>query len=145
MLLHLDYCLLHSILLHSCSLSILTVLVLQICFFDTVHLLKNVRNNLLNSKQFAFPAFNFSINDSQCSSQNGYITWRNVHEIYDQDCALKANLRKAPKLTYQSLHPGNKKQSFTFALSFDSTTIAACKIYFPDRGDVTAFLTLINH
>ena len=115
-------------------------------FFDTVHLLKNIRNNLLNSKKFVFPAFDFSINDIQCSSQNGYITWRNIHDIYDQDCALKANLRKAPKLTYQSLHPGNKKQNVTLALSvFDSTTIAACKSYFPDRDDVTAFLTLINH
>ena len=115
-------------------------------FFDTIHLLKNIRNNLLNSTQFVFPAFNFSINAIQCSSQNGYITWRNIHEIYDQDCALKANLRKAPKLTYQSLHLGNKKQSVTLALSiFDSTTIAACKSYFPDRGDVTGFLSLINH
>ena len=28
-------------------------------FFDAVHLLKNIRNNLLNSKRFIFPAFYF--------------------------------------------------------------------------------------
>ena len=28
-------------------------------FFDSVHLLKNIRNNLLNNKRFIFPAFNF--------------------------------------------------------------------------------------
>ena len=29
-------------------------------FFDTVHLIKNVRNNLLNKKRFLFPEFNFN-------------------------------------------------------------------------------------
>ena len=28
-------------------------------FFDLVHLLKNIRNNVLNSKIFSFPQFNF--------------------------------------------------------------------------------------
>ena len=28
-------------------------------FYDMVHIIKNVRNNLLNSKKFVFPAFNF--------------------------------------------------------------------------------------
>ena len=27
--------------------------------YDSVHLIKNVRNNLLNSKRFVFPAFSF--------------------------------------------------------------------------------------
>ena len=29
-------------------------------FFDSVHLMKNIRNNLLNNKMFLFPAFSFS-------------------------------------------------------------------------------------
>ena len=104
-------------------------------FCDTVHLLKNIRNNLLNVKKFVvFPGFNFNINDIQCSSHNGYITWQNIHEIYDQDYSLKANLQKPPKLSYQSLDPGTKKQNVTLALLiFDSTTIVACKSYFPNR------------
>ena len=30
-------------------------------FFDNVHLLKNIRNNVLNSKKFVFPSFSFFI------------------------------------------------------------------------------------
>ena len=29
-------------------------------FFDSVHLLKNIRNNLFNSRRFIFPQFNFA-------------------------------------------------------------------------------------
>ena len=29
-------------------------------FYDSVHLVKNVRNNLLNSKRFIFPSFDFN-------------------------------------------------------------------------------------
>ena len=55
-------------------------------------------------------------------------------------------VRIHPVLRYQSLHPENKKQSVKLALSvFDCTTMAACKSYFPDRSDVSGFLTLINH
>ena len=30
-------------------------------FFDMVHLIKNVRNNLLNKKKFVFPKFSFDL------------------------------------------------------------------------------------
>ena len=69
-------------------------------FFDTVHQLKNIRNNLMNSKKFVFLSFSFDINEVHVSSESGYITWRNIHEVYDQDCSLTANLCKATKLTY---------------------------------------------
>ena len=33
----------------------------KIClFYDTVHLIKNIRNNLINRKRFFFPSFSFS-------------------------------------------------------------------------------------
>ena len=32
-------------------------------FFDNVHLVKNIRNNLLNCKKFVFSGFSFSLND----------------------------------------------------------------------------------
>ena len=32
-------------------------------YYDNVHLLKNIRNNLLNSRKFVFPSFSHSIND----------------------------------------------------------------------------------
>ena len=58
---------------------------------------------------------------------------------------LKGNLRKAPKLTYQALHPGNNKQNVPLALAlFHDTTIAAAESYFPDRQDLARFLSLVN-
>ena len=58
---------------------------------------------------------------------------------------LNGNLRKAPKLTYRALHPGNNKQNVGLALGiFHETTIAACMSYFPDRTDASVFLTLIS-
>jgi len=102
-------------------------------FFDNVHLVKNIRNNLLNSKKFVFPAFSFSLNnDVLMSSTSGYIRWRDFHDIFEEDEKHKANLRMAPKLTFSSLYPCNNKQNVGLALAiFHETTIAACKRYFP--------------
>ena len=81
-------------------------------FFDNVHLLKNIRNNLLNSKKFVFPSFSFFIKDQIISaSENGYVAWRDLHDVYDKDTKDKGNLRKAPKLTFKALRPGNNKQN----------------------------------
>ena len=44
-------------------------------FYDNVHLAKNIRNNLLNSQKFVFPAFCFSIKNIVVASlQAGYIS-----------------------------------------------------------------------
>ena len=57
---------------------------------------------------------------------------------------MDATLRKAPKLTFKALHPGDNKQNVNLAISiFHETTIAACKSYFPERTDVSNFLELI--
>ena len=68
-----------------------------------------------------------------------------LHSIYDQDSKLPANLRKANTLTYRAMHPGNNKQSVNLVLSiFHETTIAAGKRYFPERRDISGFLSLIH-
>ena len=114
-------------------------------FFDSVHLMKNIRNNLLNGKKFVFPAFAFQQDGINVSCPAGYITWGGIHKVYDIDARLKANLRKAPKLTYKALHPGNKKQSVPLALALiEDTTIAAVKSYFPNRKDMSSFLEIFN-
>ena len=115
-------------------------------FFDTVHLVKNIRNNLLNASKFVFPAFSFSLKDQVlASSESGYIRWRDFQDIFEEDAKHKANLRMAPKLTPCSLHPGNNKQNVGLALAiFHETTIAACKSYFPQRKDVIAFFIFIE-
>lgn len=114
-------------------------------WFDPVHLVKNIRNNLINGKKFVFPAFDFQLNDINIASEAGYISWGDLHKIHDIDATMNGNLRMARKLTYQSLHPGNKKQNVSLALSvFDETTIAASRSYFPNRPDMSSFLQLIN-
>ena len=67
------------------------------------------------------------------------------YNLYDNDVALRGNLRKASKLIYSALHSGNNKQNLPWALAiFHETTIAAFKSYFLERKDVADFLTLTN-
>ena len=110
-------------------------------FFDNVHLLKNIRNNMLNSKKFVFPAFFFNINEEIVQTDAGYIACSDLKYIYEHDSKLSANLRKAYKLTLKSVNPINNKQNVTLALSiFHETTIAASKSYCPNRKDLHTFL-----
>ena len=114
-------------------------------WYDPVHLLKNVRNNLLNRKKFVFPAFDFDLKGVKVASGAGFISWGDLHKIHDIDATMDGNLRMARNLSYQSLHPGNKKQNVSLALGiFDETTIAAARYYLPNRPDIAAFLQLIN-
>ena len=66
-------------------------------FFDSVHLLKNIRKSLLNKKKFIFPAFTFEISNISVSSKEGSIAWPDSHKVYNKDNALNAKLCKAPK------------------------------------------------
>ena len=67
------------------------------------------------------------------------------YNLYDKDVALQENVRKASKLTYSALHPGNNKQNVPLPLAiFDETTNAAFKSFFLVRKNVANFLTLIN-
>ena len=79
------------------------------CFFDTVHLLKNIRNNLLNAKKVVFSEFSSNQGNIQLHCPQGYIGWADLYNIYDNEKELKGNLRKAPKPSYQALYPGNNK------------------------------------
>ena len=68
-----------------------------------------------------------------------------LHDVYDKDENLPVNLKKAYKLTYKSLHPGDIKQSVSLALSiFDATTSAAIESYYPVHYDASGFLKFIN-
>ena len=69
-------------------------------FFDTVHLMKNIRNNLLNGKKYVFPEFSFYKFHKPLHCKAGYTSWGGLHKIYNKDKELKGNLRKAPKLSY---------------------------------------------
>ena len=113
--------------------------------YDTVHLIKNVRNNLLKCKWFIFLQFEFSGFKDPINVPGGEIAWKSFHDVFERDASLHANLREAPKLTAKVLHPGNCKQNVPNALAiFDETTIAAVKSYFPEKASAAAFLTLFS-
>ena len=114
-------------------------------FFDTPHLIKNVQNNLVNSRRFVFPQFDYEKDVIEIHCPAGYLAWSDLHQIFEHDVKLQSNLKKAHKLSYQVLHPGNKKQSVHFALAiFHETTTAAFESYFPEREDASKFLKMIN-
>ena len=65
--------------------------------------------------------------------KGGEISWHLINCVYERDSNLQANLRKTPKLTYETLHPGNKKQNVQLAFNiFHETTTAAISSYFRD-------------
>ncbi len=112
-------------------------------FFDSTHLIKNCRNNLLLKKKFVFPAFSFD--PLAISVPHGYITWSLLHRVHEKDQKLDAHFKKAYKIDHKTLHPGNKKQNVPLALNvFHESTSAAIRSYFPEREDAAAFLNLIN-
>ena len=113
--------------------------------FDMVHLIKNVRNNLLNAKKFVFPSFEFSLFRDKIIFPDGFVSWSLFHQLYEHDEMLQAYLKKAHKISQGVLHPGDKKQNVSLALAiFHETTSAAILSYFPDRTDAACFLELFN-
>lgn len=113
--------------------------------FDSVHLLKNIRNNLFNSKRFIFPEFKFDGFIDPVTVSAGEISLHLLNNVYDRDEKLSANLRKAHKLTYKTLHPGSNKQNVQLAVNiFHETTSAAIKSYFPNNLAASNFLNLFN-
>ena len=85
--------------------------------YDGVHLIKNVRNNPLRAKRFIYAEFDFADFEDVIHVEAGEISWRLFHEVYEKDETLLANLKKAPKLSQKTLHPGNNKQSVSLALN----------------------------
>ena len=113
--------------------------------FDSVHLMKNIRNNLVSTKRFIFPSFEFKGFYDQISVPAGDVSWRLLHKVHERDQLLTGNLKKAPKLNSKTLHPGNNKQNVPLALNiFDETTVAAILSYFPNETAAAGFLNLIN-
>ena len=107
--------------------------------YNAVHLIKNVRNNLLKFKQFIFPPFEFSGFKYPINVPGGEIAWKTFLDVFERDANLHANLRKAPKLTIKVLQPVPNALAI-----FDETSIAAAKSYFPEKASAAAFLTLFS-
>ena len=92
-----------------------------------------------------FPGFDFEIGGNKSCTEVGYLCWHDIHKIYDKDQQLSANLRKAPKLSHQALHPSDKNQNINLALGlFCETRFVACRCYFPQRDAMANFLQLFS-
>ena len=63
--------------------------------FDSAHLIKNSRNNLLCGKQLVFPTFEFNNLRDTIYVPNGYVDWALLHSVYEKDQNLEAHLKKA--------------------------------------------------
>ena len=113
--------------------------------FDTVDLIKSIRNNPLNNKCFIFPAITFEKFNDLIHVEGGEISWKLLPDTYEKDCTLQANLRKATRLNLKVLHPGNNKQSVPLALAIiHETTTAAIESCFPEKNNSADFLILLN-
>ena len=112
--------------------------------FDSVHNIKNIRNNLLTTSFFHIPSLDVSLMYVSITSGPGIIRWSIFHRIHEHDLSIECHMLKAPKITSQSLHPGNNKQSFPLTLAiFDLTTTTAIRQYFPEEITTSSFLSLI--
>ena len=68
-----------------------------------------------------------------------------MHDTYENNCTLQANLRKAPRLNLKVLHTGNNKQSVPLSLAIIyETTTAAIELCFPQKNNSADFLRLLN-
>ena len=112
--------------------------------YDTVHLIKNIKNNLLNNKRFLLPSFKFNNFFDKINVTGGEISWKLLHEVHEKYEKLGANLRKSPKLTSKVLHESCKQSVPVAHAIFHETTYAAIISYFPGRIDAAEFLKLIN-
>ena len=113
--------------------------------FDTCHLIKNIRNNLVAKKFFDIPSFEFSSVNLNISFQAGFVRWSHLHTIHERDLILSAHLRAAYKINSSVLHPGNYKQSVPLALAlFHESTISALRLYLPKEEVTAAFFNLIR-
>ena len=94
--------------------------------YDAVTLIKNIRNNLLHHERLMFPPFSSnSLGGKPVEVKGGEIPWSLLHKVREKDMDCQANLRAAPKLQANAVHPGNCKQNNRVALAiFDPSTIA---------------------
>ena len=83
--------------------------------------------------------------NTMLSCQASYIFWVDFHSVYNKDKELKRNLKKAPKLSHQALHPVKNKQNLPLAVAkFHEATIAAAESYHTHWTNISKILTIFN-
>ena len=66
--------------------------------YDSVHLVKNVCNNLVSAKRFIFPQFEFYGMANEIKVTSGDISSALLQKVHEKDEELQANLLKAHKI-----------------------------------------------
>ena len=74
-------------------------------FYDSVHLMKSIRNNLHNHKGLLFPPYDFEEFDDGICVPAGEIRWQIFCHIHEEDKKLDAHLRAAPKIIASVIPP----------------------------------------
>ena len=112
--------------------------------FDPVHLIKNVRNNWLKIRRFRVPSFEAEVDVFSIHiTERSFIDWDILKKIFDKENGLL--LKKAPSLSFQALHPFNKKQNVPLAIAvFDIRNAAAIESYFPEDQIALATASFIR-
>ena len=67
--------------------------------YDEVHLVKNIRNNLLAQKRIIFPPFQFMEFEDELIVPVGEVSWKLLDDVHEKDKTLAAKFREARKLT----------------------------------------------
>ena len=75
--------------------------------FDTVHLIKNVRNNLL-AHLFEISHCRLALQEKVHEFPAGGVHWACLHRVHEHDLRECGNLEK-PMINFSVLHPGNNK------------------------------------
>ena len=102
-------------------------------FYGTVHLIKNVRNNLRSKKRLVFPQFSFFEFNEDVIVNSGEMSWKLLHDVHEKE------------LTNKMLRHGKYKQNGQLALGiFHATTVAAISSYSPNCNDAVGLLKLFN-
>ena len=92
-------------------------------------LINNIWSSLLNQKRFVFPSFDFSgyYDDIHATSQEISINF--LHVVYDKEDELETNLKKAPKINKNALHPWKFKQNVCAAWGIFRDISTYCRTY----------------
>ena len=116
-------------------------------FFDVVHLMKNIRNNLLNRKRFLFPSFSLSEFYDAVKVSGGEVSRHALHRVYERDQKLQANnMRANPKLCLKVLHPESCKQSAPLLWPFSTQQLQQqLNTTSPIRQTLQNFKILYSH
>ena len=62
--------------------------------FDTVHLMKNIRNNLLAKKFFQVTHLDVTVMDGVINIPPGTIRWSTFHCVHEKDLAIECHVKK---------------------------------------------------